>query len=164
MPVLVISLPATSFVEGEPCFLGKSALSGARSPLLRENFFPGSFVIVKDALRKMEIARVVIVDSTDYVTVNWFRPVNQDLVADYRFFSDLGLAEVKEIAQSLMFDQIPVSFIIQYALVLSPVFIQEGVRDFFGIESVYLLHYRSKVDGGYRNIDNQLVCLPFASD
>jgi hypothetical protein len=117
MPALVISLPGTLFIKGEPCFLGKSALRGARAPLLRDNVFTGYFAIVKVALWKNRGFRVVIVDSTDCVTVNWFRPVHQDLVADSRFRSESGLAEVKEIAQS----------------VLSPVFIQEGVHDVFGM-------------------------------
>jgi hypothetical protein len=71
---------------------------------------------------------------------------------------------VKEIVQSFMFDQIPVSFIVQYALDLSPLFIQEGVPGVFGMELVYLLRYLYTVYGGYRNIDNQLECLQFTSD
>jgi hypothetical protein len=79
----------------------------------------------------MEVVRVVIVDSTNAVTVSWFRLVDQDCVTNYRFCSDSDLAEVKEIAQSLTFDKIPVSFIIHYALVLSSVFILYGVHDVF---------------------------------
>jgi hypothetical protein len=134
IPAMVILLPATSFVEGEPCLLGKTDLRGSHAPLLCDDVFPASFVIVKDDLVKMEVVRVVIFNSTDCVTVHWFRLVNQDLVADYRFRSDSGLAEVKEITQSLIFDQIPLSFIAQYALVFSPVFLQEGVHDVFGME------------------------------
>jgi hypothetical protein len=101
---------------------------------------------VKDALKEMEVARVVIVDITYSVIVNWFCLVDQDLVADYQFRSDSGLAEVKEIAQYLTFNQIPVLFIVQHAQVLSPVFIQEGVHDVFGMELVYLLRYRCTVE------------------
>jgi hypothetical protein len=82
MPSLVIFLPDKSFIKGKPCFLEKSALSGSCAPLILDNVFPGSFITVKDAL-KMEIARVVIVDSTVCITVNWFHPVDQSFVAGY---------------------------------------------------------------------------------
>jgi hypothetical protein len=157
-PTLKLSSLARLSPEGEPCVLGKLALGVTHISSINENGFRGSVVLVKDPFGKLAITRIVIVDNTHAVVVNWFRVLKTDEVAPYLDPLNPGMSDMNEICQSLAFEEVPVSDIIDLAMVFKPSFIINGMHNVFGLKSVDLLRYRETIDGGYTNIDDENEC------
>jgi hypothetical protein len=126
------------------------------------HLFPRSVVLVKDSFGKLSIAIIVIVNNTHAITANWYRALKPDVVAPYIDPQDPGMSDVNEICQSLTFEEVPVSGIIDLAMVCKPSFIVNGMHDVFGMNSVYLLRYQETVYGGYTNIDVNNECHAFS--